>query len=111
VHTINDTHQDHRAIANCALPAFRRCPRLYGYESPSSTNYFRPAITLGFDENELKNKIAALNCHSSQVKLKRWYLEYESMMSLAYVRGLKTRHKYAESFEVIWDELEPKNNT
>ncbi len=105
-HSIHDRHQDHRAIANSSFIAFRGAKRLFSYESPSSTNSFNPSKYLGFEKKFLDIKMAALECHKSQLDLQRRYLKLDSVTALAYFRSKNTRYNYAEAFEIIWDEFE-----
>ncbi len=41
-HSVEDTHQDHRAVHAASLVAARNVPNFFSYQSPSSTVDFRP---------------------------------------------------------------------
>lgn len=107
VHTTHDVHQDHRAVSNCCLTAFRRVPRIYAYEAPSSIGAFNPTAFVDITAyHTIKHE--ALQCHQSQLKLgSRYYLEYESMMNLARFRGRQGGCEFAEAFEVWKQRIDP----
>lgn len=107
VHTSNDVHQDHRAVADCSVTAFRRVPRIYAYEVSSSIGAFNPTAFVDISQyRQLKQD--ALNCHQSQLKLgNRYYLEYDAMINLARFRGRQGGCEYAEAFEVWKESIEP----
>jgi LmbE family N-acetylglucosaminyl deacetylase len=103
VHTEHDSHPDHRAVSTCCLTAFRRVPRIYAYESPSSTGSFNPRAFVDIS-GAIEEKKDALACHRSQLALgDRYYLEYNAMSSLARFRGRQGGYQFAEGFE-IWKE-------
>ncbi len=107
LHSANDIHQDHQAIARCGVTAFRHCPRIYAYESPSSIGAFNPRAFLAMTHAHRDCKWEALQRHKSQLELERYYLEYESMCELARFRGRQGGVEYAEAFEVIKEALDP----
>jgi LmbE family N-acetylglucosaminyl deacetylase len=107
LHSSNDIHQDHQAIARCGVTAFRHCPRIYAYESPSSIGAFNPRAFIFLSEAQRDRKWEALQCHKSQLALARYYLEYQSMTELARFRGRQGGVEYAEAFEVIKESLDP----
>jgi LmbE family N-acetylglucosaminyl deacetylase len=41
-HSLEDTHQDHRAVHAASLVAARDVPNVYGYQAPSATTEFKP---------------------------------------------------------------------
>ena len=98
VHSVNDTHQDHRQVGYLALSAFRNVPRLLAYESPRVTSGFSPAYFVDISSH-VASKWDSLKCHLSQ-KSKR-YLAYESMVQLASFRGNQVNLSAAEAFEVV----------
>jgi LmbE family N-acetylglucosaminyl deacetylase len=107
LHSANDIHQDHQAIARCGVTAFRHCPRIYAYESPSSIGAFNPRAFIPLSEAHRERKWKALQYHESQLALERYYLEYESMLDLARFRGRQGGVDYAEAFEVVKETLDP----
>jgi LmbE family N-acetylglucosaminyl deacetylase len=97
-HSVNDSHQDHRAVGWLSLSAFRNVPRILAYESPRVTSSFSPTYFVDIS-NFVDRKWSALKCHESQ-KAKR-YLAYESMINLASFRGSQVNVHAAEAFEVV----------
>lgn len=100
IHTYADLHQDHRAAAQCCRTAFRHAPRIFAYESPSSTGEFHP--TTYVDITAYKDtKWEALCKHDTQISLERPYMEYEAMVSLSRYRGMQAKVHAAEAFETV----------
>ena len=107
VHTSHDVHQDHRAVAECCITAFRRVPRIYAYEAPSSIGAFNPTAFVDISQH-LQAKQEALACHKSQLALgNRYYLEYDSMINLSRFRGRQGGFEHAEAFEVWKESIDP----
>jgi len=97
-HSEHDKHQDHVAVAQASLTAFRRVPRLLSFEAPSATAEFMPTCFVDITE-ETELKARALACHVSQIK-KCMSLEYDAMTHLAAFRGQQAGVLRAEAFEV-----------
>ncbi|GAB4029492.1 MAG: hypothetical protein Fur0012_04000 [Elusimicrobiota bacterium] len=94
-----DTHQDHRNVAQAVVTAARYASNLFFYEVPTSIN-FQPEIFSDI-ESVLEDKARLLKCHKSQVHKTR--VEnlsiIESARSTAIFRGYQARVKYAEGFK------------
>lgn len=102
-HCPRDTHQDHRATANCTLAATRRLSRVLFYESPTSVG-FQPSVYVDIDPY-VEGKVEALRAHVSQV-LKNGLVDLEAIEALARYRGFQARIRRAEAFEaerLVWD--------
>ena len=97
-HSVNDTHQDHRAVAWLSISAFREVPIILSFESPRSTSAFSPSYFVDISDS-LDRKWAALKCLKSQYSKR--YMSYESMINLAKFRGTQVGVKAAEAFEVV----------
>ncbi len=99
-HTKHDNHQDHRAVNTAVLSAVRQVPRVYAYQSPSSSNDFSPTRYVPVDA-VIAQKVEVLSLFESQRE--RTYLEPESVVASAryWARSLAPRARYAEPFEVI----------
>lgn len=101
IHSVHDTHQDHRTAAYASRVALRKVPQVYAFQAPSSTDDFRPAkfpdITGYLDE-----KMLLIGHHITQKD--RPYLSEEYVRGHAsywgHRRGL---YPYAEPLEVILD--------
>ncbi|WP_337062149.1 PIG-L deacetylase family protein [Kineococcus sp. G2] len=94
-HGVDDTHQDHRAVALATLGAARHCRQVLTYESPSSYG-FRPHLFVDIT-SALDKKTAALGCHRSQVADSRM-VDLEVVRNQAGYRGFQSRVGCAEGF-------------
>jgi LmbE family N-acetylglucosaminyl deacetylase len=93
-----DIHQDHQAISEEGLRAFKNTTIL-GYEMPWNNVTFNTRCFVKLEEDHLKTKIKALGEYQSQKH--RSYLNENFIRSLATIRGVQIGTPYAESFEVI----------
>ena len=100
VHSINDNHQDHRAVSTATRSATRGVRRVFGYQSPSATNNFLPTQFVDVGA-VLGRKVEVLQMFASQDG--RSYLEPELVAAGAryWARHLGANARYAEPFEVI----------
>jgi LmbE family N-acetylglucosaminyl deacetylase len=100
VHSSNDNHQDHRAVASATVSAVRGVRRVFGYQSPSATNAFTPTQFVAVDD-VMERKVEVLALFSSQAG--RSYLEPEMITAGCryWARHLAAAGRYAEPFEVI----------
>ena len=102
VHAPDDSHQDHRAIAVATVSAARRTSRILFYQTPSTT-HFEPTIFIDAEEN-LERKIAALECHASQVEAGSFHVD--AVRASARYWGAFARVSFAEAFtpvRFVWD--------
>jgi LmbE family N-acetylglucosaminyl deacetylase len=102
-HTLDDTHQDHRATAMATMAAARRSCRILCFEAPSSLR-FAPTLFVDISE-QLGRKVRALRAHWSQV-LKNGLVDIEAVEAAARYRGFQARLRLAEAFEIerfVWD--------
>jgi LmbE family N-acetylglucosaminyl deacetylase len=101
VHFPEDTHQDHRHLAQAALSATRYVPNFLFYEGPTSQNFTPNCYT--DIEKVLDRKLACLEAHRSQVS--KTNIEdltiLELAVSCANFRGIQARVKYAEAFHSV----------
>ena len=98
---LNDTHQDHRHLAEVTTSATRYVRNVLFYEGPTSQN-FNPQVFVDISET-LDRKIEALKAHQSQVT--KTNIEdmtiIELARSTATFRGIQGRVKYAEAFQSL----------
>ncbi|MHB1208690.1 MAG: PIG-L deacetylase family protein [Acidimicrobiales bacterium] len=102
VHAPEDSHQDHRAISVATVSAARRTSRILFYQTPSTTR-FEPTIFVDAVDN-LERKIAALQCHASQVEAGSFHLD--AVRASARYWGAFARVSLAEAFtpvRFVWD--------
>ena len=94
-HSAEDSHQDHRAVAGLSFGAARNLREVLCYDSPSSRGF---EANLYIDITRFLNcKLAALNCHESQV-LASNRVEMEFVKAQAMYRGGLVRVGAAEGF-------------
>ena len=65
-HSLEDTHQDHRAVHAASLVAARRVPNVYCYQTPSSTVEFKPNRFVDITALH-RQKIDLIGAYKSQV--------------------------------------------
>src|SRR5213594_2835123 len=101
VNSPDDTHQDHRHLAQAAVSATRYVPNFLFFEVPS-TQHFAPNCYTNI-EKVLDRKLACLEAHRSQVS--KTNIEdltiLELAVSCANFRGIQARVKYAEAFQSV----------
>ena len=98
-HSPRDVHQDHRAAHNASLVAARRVPRIYAYQTPSTTVEFRPSRFISIDE-VLDRKLEAIGAFESQTSI-RGYLAPDLLNATARYWGRFATSLYAEPLEVV----------
>jgi len=101
VNSPDDTHQDHRHLAQCAMSATRYVPNFLFYEVPTTVNFAPNCYTDVADVLDVK--LASLEAHRSQVT--KTNIEdltiLELARSCANFRGIQARVKYAEAFQSV----------
>ena len=65
-HSLEDTHQDHRAVHAATLVAARGVPNVYCYQTPSSTTEFKPHRFVDIT-HYIDKKIDLIGAYKSQV--------------------------------------------
>ena len=97
-HYPDDTHQDHRHLAQAVVSATRYVRNVLFYEGPTTQN-FNPQIFVDISTT-LDRKIEALEAHRSQVDKTniKGLTIIELARSTANFRGTQGRVKYAEAF-------------
>jgi len=105
IHSPDDVHQDHRAVAECCRTAFRHAPRIFAYEAPSATASFNPTSFVNISGFVI-SKWNALTCHRSQIELGRAYIEYKAMLRLASFRGSQFGVPFAEAFQTLKNQID-----
>lgn len=100
-HFPDDTHQDHRHLAQVVISATRYIRNVLFYEGPTTQN-FEPQIYIDISDT-LARKIQALEAHQSQIT--KTNIEdltiSELARSTANFRGTQGRVKYAEAFRAL----------
>ena len=100
-HHLDDTHQDHRHLAQATISATRYIRNVLFYEGPTTQN-FTPHVFVDISDT-LDRKVNALEAHRSQVT--KTNIEdltiLEQAHSSANFRGIQGRVKYAEAFRSL----------
>jgi len=98
---LDDTHQDHRHLAQAIMSATRYIRNVLFYEGPTTQN-FKPHVFVDIADT-LDKKLQALKAHRSQVM--KTNIEDLSIVevarSSANFRGIQGRVKYAEAFHSL----------
>ncbi|MDX8389201.1 MAG: PIG-L deacetylase family protein [Mariprofundaceae bacterium] len=97
VNYIEDTHQDHRVLAEVANSVTRYVPNVLAYETPSTFN-FKPVVYMDIQDT-LAIKLKALEAHVSQVNRTHIRLSIiEIALATAHFRGVQGKLSCAEGF-------------
>ena len=100
-HFPDDTHQDHRHLAQAIMSATRYIRNVLFFEGPTTQN-FNPQVFVDISDT-LDKKVAALQAHRSQVM--KTNIEDLSIVevarSSANFRGIQGRVKFAEAFHSL----------
>ncbi|RKY60773.1 MAG: PIG-L family deacetylase [Candidatus Neomarinimicrobiota bacterium] len=98
----DDTHQDHRHIADITNSATRYIRNVLFYETPTTQN-FQPNVFVDIGKKFLRIKMESLKAHSSQID--RTNIAGVSILELAqsaaHFRGVQARVAYAEAFQSL----------
>ncbi|MGQ0809799.1 MAG: PIG-L deacetylase family protein [Nitrospiraceae bacterium] len=98
VHYHDDTHQDHRHLAESTITATRYTKNVLFYEGPTTQN-FSPTVFVDIDM-VLEEKVESIRAHASQVR--KTNIEGLSIIDIirssSHFRGIQGRVKNAEGF-------------
>ncbi|MBN2280599.1 MAG: PIG-L family deacetylase [Candidatus Marinimicrobia bacterium] len=96
----DDTHQDHRHLAQITISATRYIKNVLFYETPTSQN-FQPDVYVDIGDYYLEQKHGLLKAHTSQVN--KTNVANISIIDIAtsnaMFRGTQSRVKFAEAFK------------
>ncbi len=98
VYTMSETdrHQDHRAVYDASIIAFRLVPQILCYETPSTWANFQPNLFEKLEALHLDQKINSLKKHKSQIH--RSYMQEDKIRSVAMFRGQQAGYDFSEGF-------------
>ena len=101
VNYTNDSHQDHRSLAQCVISATRYNKRVLFYEDYTSYN-FQPDIFVDI-EDVLDQKMHIIGAFESQVgrNLPSGQTMLNGVKSMAQFRGFQAKVNYAEGFKAV----------
>ena len=120
-HSVNDLHQDHRAVAHACQTIFRDSATIFSGEIMRSTVSFAPNLFISLSYENMISKLRLLDAYKTQLgraggappKLKskpnsprtytgsRTYFSSEIIEATARFRGCQVATRYAEAFE-LW---------
>jgi N-acetylglucosamine malate deacetylase 1 len=98
VHTRADIHQDHAAVTEEALRAFRGTTVL-GYDVLRSSYGFFPNFLVGVTQEEVNKKINALAAYSTYSD--KYYFDPEVTRATLKRHGALAEREYAEGFDIL----------
>ncbi len=97
---LEDVHQDHMAVAQESLRAFKNSSTILGYEQPWNTVEFAARVLVRLSAADIQRKWEALSHYTSQTMLGRPYMERDAVFSWARARGNQCGSEYAEAFDL-----------
>ena len=96
---LNETFQDHAALAEEIVRIARGPYAILGYEVPKHNRHFQPNVFVDIDEPALQAKIEAVQCFSEFDN--RYYFEPDAIQGLARMRALQAGYfGLVEAFEL-----------
>ena len=98
-HSLEDTHQDHRAVHAASLVAARGVPNVYCYQSPSSTVEFKPHRFVDIT-HYIDKKIDLIGAYKSQVD-RMESIQPDIILSTARYWGRFAGYVLAEPLQII----------
>ena len=101
-HSLTDTNQDHRQVAEEAARVFKAHVTLLGGEFPNNDlGTFTPQVYIALAPREVEAKARIVAHYRSQDFGGRPYLDAEVVCALARLRGSQIREPAAEAFAVL----------
>ncbi|MFT5387696.1 MAG: LmbE family N-acetylglucosaminyl deacetylase [Lysobacterales bacterium] len=102
VNYIKDSHQDHRALAQCVISATRYNKRVLFYEDYTSSN-FNPDIFVDIEEvmDDKLNIISAFESQVTRTIPTGGPKMLEGITAVGKFRGFQARINYAEGFKAV----------
>ena len=98
VHSQADLHQDHNAVTQEALRAFRGTS-IFGYDVIRSSQGFFPTLLVEVSESDVNQKIASLAAYKTYAD--KYYLNPELTKAILIRNGALCERKYAEGFDIL----------
>jgi LmbE family N-acetylglucosaminyl deacetylase/CheY-like chemotaxis protein len=98
-HSEHDFNQDHRNTHQATQAAARNVPRLFCYQSSSSTVDFHPSRFVPVDEF-MDRKLAVIRSYTSQVRQRR-YLDAELLLATSRYWSRYGQSRFVEPLEVV----------
>ncbi len=99
--SLNDSHQDHKTVAEEAVRVFKKDTSIIGYELPWNNLVFQPQLLVRLTQKQIEEKWRVLSLYRSQFVLQRSYFSKDFIFGWARMRGAQCSSEYAEAFEVV----------
>lgn len=99
--SLNDLHQDHQAVADEMVRAFKNNCSIICYELPWNHISFDAQMLVRLEERHIDKKLQMLEKFKSQIPIRGKYFSEKLVRGLSAVRGIQLGTKYAEAFEVV----------
>ncbi len=96
-HYLDNTHQDHKCLAEETVRVFRTHTILM-YEDLKSTPRFVPNMTIALTDKELDKKVRMMESYKSQFR--RHYHDTEYLRSIARMRGKRLGLDWGEAYHI-----------
>jgi LmbE family N-acetylglucosaminyl deacetylase len=100
-HSEHDFNQDHRSVHQATITAAGGVPRIFCYQSSSSTVEFQPSRFVAVDEF-MDRKLAVIRAYTSHVRQRR-YLDAELLRATSRYWSRYGQSRFVEPFEVARD--------
>ncbi len=98
-HSIHDFNQDHRSVHEASVAAAPNVPRVFCYQSASSTVEFQPSRFVAVDEY-MDRKLAVVRAYTSNVRQRR-YLDADLLRATSRYWSRYGQTRFVEPFEVV----------
>jgi LmbE family N-acetylglucosaminyl deacetylase len=98
VHSQADLHQDHNAVTQEVLRAFRGTS-VFGYDVIRSSQGFFPSFLVEVNESDVNRKIASLNAYKTYSD--KYYFKPELTKAILIRNGALCERNYAEGFDIL----------
>lgn len=99
--SLNDYHQDHIAVSNEMVRAFKNSASILSYELPWNHLKFENQLFIKISKEELHEKIEMLKFYKSQFSISRNYFSEQFIEGLARTRAAQINAEFAEAFEIV----------
>lgn len=100
-HSLHDTHQDHKTIADNVISVFKKSSSVICYELPWNHLSFDTQFFVRLERRHVERKWSLISKYKSQFQLKKPYFSEDLVYGMARTRGSQVSCEFAEAFEVL----------
>jgi len=100
-------NQDHRAVADASMTAFRPIPKSLHHQPEMILEVEEPYLWEGFNPNfyveiiDIEERMQLYKCHTTQVPIPPHPRSIENLTRLAGIRGNEISKQYAEGYNLL----------